>query len=535
MLLTKRQLLELSTASLAAMTIGFEADAQGADTTSQAPLVIGSTQVPRHFNGAVQSGIATAMVSTQVFASPLRYDDKWNPQPYLAKSWNVAEDGLSVILHLVDNAVFHDGKPVTSEDVAFSIGVIRADHPFRTMLSPVSSVETPDAQTAIIHLSQPHPALLLAMSPALMPILPKHIYGDGQDVKTHPANLQPIGSGPYRFVDYKQGEAITLERFDKFFIAGRPKLQRIVFRLIPDPTNLVLAAEQGEVNVLPFTYGARNLERLARAPTLTVTDKGFEGIGPLNWLAFNTARKPLDDVRVRKALCYAANRDFITNKLMAGTATPATSPIVPSSPFFEPDVEGYKLDLAKAEKLLDDVGLKKNADGTRMTLTIDYIPGDNEQQRNVAEYLRSAFKRIGVAIEVRAAPDFPTWASRISSFDFDLTMDNVYNWGDPVIGVSRTYLSDNIRKGVIWSNTQSYANPKVDQLLKDAAVERDQGKRKALYSAFQKIVVDDAPIHFINVAPYHVAFNKGLADLPLSIWGVLSPLDELRWASAAKK
>ena len=152
--------------------------------------------MPRHFNGAVQSGIATALPSTQIFASPLRFDDNWKPQPYLAKSWEISPDGLSITLKLVDDAVFHDGKPVTSEDVAFSIMTIKANHPFKTMLAAVDKVETPDPKTAVIKLAHPHPALLLAMSPALMPILPKHVYGDGQDVKTHPANLKPVGSGP---------------------------------------------------------------------------------------------------------------------------------------------------------------------------------------------------------------------------------------------------------------------------------------------------------------------------------------------------
>ena len=529
-MLSKRALLHASLSTLTTLGLGLDAEAQ----PGTAPLVIGTASVPRHFNGAVQSGIATGMVSTQVFASPLRYDDKWNPQPYLAKSWAVAPDGLSVTLHLVENAVFHDGHPLTSEDVAFTIAVIKADHPFKTMLAPVSTVETPDARTVVIKLSQPHPALLLSMSPALMPILPKHVYGDGQDVTSHPANLKPIGSGPYKFVEYKQGEHVTLDKFDKFFIPGRPKLDRIVFRIIPDQTNLVLSAERGDIDVLPFVDAVRDVERLSKVKGVTVTAQGNEGIGPLNWLAFNTGKAPLNDVRVRQALAYAANRAFITGKLLAGQALPATGPIVPTSPFYEPDVEPYKVDIAKAEGLLDAAGLKKGAGGTRATFTIDYIPGDNDQQRNVAEYLRSAYKRIGVALDVRAAPDFPTWAQRVSSFDFDLTMDNVYNWGDPVIGVARTYLSSNIRKGVIWSNTQQYANPKVDALLEQAAVEQDAAKRKALYSAFQKIVVSDAPIVFINVSPYHTAFSTSLADLPLSIWGMLSPLDELRSTAVAK-
>ncbi|MEE7493691.1 ABC transporter substrate-binding protein [Methylobacterium oryzae] len=534
MRLTKRTLLgaglSVLAAPLTAPILGLP-EALADDAT--APLVVGTNQVPRHFNGAVQSGIATGMVSTQIFASPLRYDDQWNPQPYLAKSWVVAPDNLSVTLHLVEDAVFHDGHPLTAEDVAFSIGVIKANHPFQTMLEPVSTVETPDAHTVIIRLARPHPALLLAMSPGLMPILPKHVYGDGQDIKTHPANLKPVGSGPFKFVEYKQGESIQLERFDRFFIPGRPRLARLVYRILPDQNSLVIATERREIGMLPFLSSVRDIERLAKAPTLTVTDRGFEGIGPINWLAFNCGKKPLDDVRVRRAIALAANRDFITGKLLGGVAKAATGPIVPGSPFYEPAVDLYKLDIAKADALLEEAGLKKGPDGTRFQLTIDYIPNDNDQQRNVAEYLRAGLKRIGIALQVRAAPDFPTWAQRVSNFDFDLTMDNVFNWGDPVIGVARTYLSTNIRKGVIWSNTQQYKNPKVDELLNAAAVETDLQKRKALYDEFQKIVVSEAPIAYINLTPYKAVYDKRLTNLPLSIWGALSPLDEVAWAQGA--
>jgi peptide/nickel transport system substrate-binding protein len=526
--LTKRAILRGSLSLLAAPLL----DASGAAAaTAMRPLVIGTTQVPRHFNGAIQSGTATAEVSTQVFASPLRYDDKWNPLPYLAESWAIAPDHLSVTLHLVRNAMFHDGTPVTSEDVAFTIGIIKANHPFQTMLAPVSGVETPDPHTVIIRLAHPHPALLLTMSPALMPILPKHIYGVGPDIHTNPANLKPIGCGPYRFVDYQQGQSITLDKFDKFFLPGRPKLDRIVFQIMTDPSSVVIAAEQGEITALPFLAAVRDIQRLSKSPRLHVTDRGFEGLGPINWLAFNTGRKPFDDVRVRQALAYAVNRDFIIAKLLAGEATPDLGPIVPSSPFYAQDLNPYKFDITHAGKLLDAAGLTKGADGTRGKLTIQYIPGDNDQQRNVAEYLRAAFKRLDIVVEERPAPDFPTWAQRISNFDFDMTMDNVFNWGDPVIGVARTYLTSNIRKGVIWSNTQQYSNPKVDTLLNQAAVEPDLAKRKALYAEFEHIVVHDAPIVYVNVSPFHAAYDKRLTNLPLSIWGSLSPLDELAWSA----
>ncbi|HMN83028.1 MAG TPA: ABC transporter substrate-binding protein, partial [Burkholderiaceae bacterium] len=103
----------------------FAQDAKGGGT-----LIIGSTQTPRHLNGAVQSGVATAVPSAQLFASPLRFDDKWNAQPYLAERWTLAPDGKSLTLNLRKDAVFHDGKPVTSADVAYSIMAIKANHPF---------------------------------------------------------------------------------------------------------------------------------------------------------------------------------------------------------------------------------------------------------------------------------------------------------------------------------------------------------------------------------------------------------------------
>ncbi len=490
-------------------------------------LVIASSQVPRHLNPAVQSGIATGVPGTQIFASPLKFDGDWNPQPYLAESWETAPDGLSVTLNLVKNATFHDGQPVTSEDVAFSIGVIRDNHPFKSMFAPVERVDTPDPHTAIIRLSQPHPALLLALSSALCVIIPKHVYGDGQDLKTHPANSAPVGSGPFKLVEFKPGEQIRLKRYDGFFIEGRPYLDEIVIRIIKDPSALLIAMENGDADMYPYMASSQQIKRLGKAEHLAITDRGYAAIGPINWLAFNTAKPPLDDKRVRQAIGYATDRNFITKALMRGFAKPQRSPIIESSPFFNPKIPAYDLDLDKANALLDEAGHKRGSDGMRFSLTCDYIPGPAEQQKSVAEYLKSQLKKIGIDVQVRAAPDFPTWAKRVSTHDFDMTMDIVFNWGDPVIGVHRTYLSSNIKKGVIWSNTQSYANPKVDELLNAAAVETDFAKRKALYDQFQMIVGDDLPIYWINSLPYHTAYDRKIQNPPVSIWGPMQSMDDL--------
>ncbi|WP_372584517.1 ABC transporter substrate-binding protein [Achromobacter xylosoxidans] len=501
--------------------------ARAADTPKPGgTLVIGSTQVPRHLNGAVQSGIATALPSAQLFASPLRYDANWKPQPYLAQSWELAPDAKSLTLHLRHDALFHDGKPVTSEDVAFSVMAVKQNHPFQSMLAPVESVDTPDPYTAVLRMSKPHPAILLALSPALMPVLPKHIYGDGQDLKNHPRNsANVVGSGPFTLKDFKPGQEIVLERFDKFFEKGKPYLDRVVVKINPDATNLLIGLERGDIGALPYMTEPTILRRAKDNPQIVMTDRGYEGIGALSWLAFNTARKPLDDARVRQAIAYAIDKGFITRALNAGFAKPADGPIVASSPYATQDLKKYPLDLKKAEQLLDEAGLKKDGKGERMTLTVDYMPGSDVQGKNVAEYLRSQLKKVGIAVQVRASPDFPTWAKRIASHDFDMTTDIVFNWGDPVIGVHRTYLSSNIRD-IIWTNTQSYRNPKVDELLAQAGTETDETKRRALYAQFQQIITEDLPIDFLTVIPYHTLSSKKVHGLPDGIWGLLSPLDD---------
>jgi peptide/nickel transport system substrate-binding protein len=490
-------------------------------------MVIITNQTPRHLVGAVQSGAATAQASTQIFAALVRFDKDWNPHPYLAESWKFSNDGLSVTFKLRKDAKFHDGKPITSEDVAFSAMTVKANHPFKPMMAPVEKVETPDPYTAIFRLSKPHPALLLSLSAPLCPIIPKHIFGDGQDPKTHPMNLKPVGSGPFKFVEYKPSEYLILERNENFFIQDRPYLDKIIFKYVQDPSNRRVMMERGDGNVFTFSQDSQDVKRLRKKANLKMTKEGYYAIGPITWVAFNVRNKPLSDVRVRKAIAYAIDRKFIVEKIQSGLSTPATGPIVPYSPYYSANVENYDLDLKKANALLNEAGFPKGKDGNRFSLSVDYMPGNNEQERFPAEYMKSQLKKIGIDIQVRSSADFPSWAKRVANWDFEITMDNVWNWGDPVIGVERTFMCNNARKGVIWSNTQGYCNPKVDEILEKAGKEMDMNKRKALYGEFQKIVADEVPIYWINVAPYHTIYDKKVKNLNQSIWGVMAPSDEV--------
>jgi peptide/nickel transport system substrate-binding protein len=493
-------------------------------------LVMGQSVPTSIFNNAIASGTGVMVPGAQLFASPLMHDDNWNPKPYLAESWEISPDALSVTLRLRKDALFHDGKPITSEDVAFSILTIRDNHPFNTMLRPVEAVDTPDAHTAVIRLKSPHPAILYAMGPPLMPILPKHVYGDGRPIKQHPNNTKDVvGSGPFRLADVKPGDQFVLERFDKFFLAGKPYLDRIIVKNYPDSQTSILEFEAGRLHVQPFFNRVLELERAKGNALLGVTNKGYEAVGGINWLLFNNKKKPFDDIRVRQAIAHAIDKNFIVKALHKGLSKAATGPIHSGFPQYSSDVTTYPYDLKKAEDLLEAAGLKKGADGIRLKVTCDYYPGDEDGQKRLAEYMKPALKRVGIDVEVRAPADFAAWAKRMSDKDFDISMDAAFAWGDPVIGVNRTYLSSNIRP-LVFTNNAQYVNPKVDDLLAAAEREPDTAKRKALYVEFQKIVTADVPLYWLTELPYHTIYSRKVQNVPTTIWGTASPMMDV-WLS----
>jgi peptide/nickel transport system substrate-binding protein len=519
----KRKFLKFAAAGTTASIFGIPMEV-AAQAAKGGVLVIGTTQKPRHLNSAVQSGIATMMPAAQLFASPIRMDANWKPQPYLAERWDLSADNRSVTLHLRKDAVFHDGKPITAEDVKFSIETIRDNHPFKTMYGPVNAVTVADPHTAIVRLSEPHPALLLAMSTSLTPIIPKHIFGDGTDVKVHPRNANPIGSGPFKLVEFKPGEFTVLERFDKFFLKDTPKLNRVIIREFKDTSSMMLAFERGEIDIHSELTDAGQISRASKLPNVTLASTS-PAIGPIAWLAFNTKSPKLADKRVRQAINFAIDKKYLLETLLGKVHTRATGPIAAGSPFYEPKVEKYDLNLQKAAQLLDEAGLKPGANGIRLTLDLDYIPGSVELMVS-QEYTKIALSKVGIEVNVRASPDFPSWARRVASHQFDMTLDSVWNWGDPVIGVHRTWLSSNIKPGIIWSNTQNYSNPKVDELLANAAKESSMAKRKAMYSQMQKIVVDDCPVAFLIEINFNMAFHNKIQNRPAGIWGLVDGIND---------
>ena len=248
--------------------------------------------------------------------------------------------------------------------------------------------------------------------------------------------------------------------------------------------------------------------------------KGHEAIGPIQWLEFNLNDPALSDRRVRQAIGYALDRDFLAAIIDQGLTFPATTGIVPASPFHDATAIAYDKDIDRAKELLAEAGYGPGD----LQLTIDYIP---PTQVIYAEYVVQALEEAGIETELSVSPDFPTWAQRIAGGDFQMTINNVWNWGDPVIGVHRTYLSDN-RVGVIWTNNTGYFNPEVDRILAAAGQELDAERRTELYREFQQIVAEDVPIYFLTTPPFWQAYNPALRNPPTStIWGLMSPMHQV--------
>ena len=486
-------------------------------------------QEPTHLNMAIVSGTPTGLPGTQLFAGLVQFDDKFQPRPYLAHKWEVSSDGKTYTFHLEKDATFHDGKPITSADVAFSLETVSKNHPFGVaMFRAVDKVDTSNPHVVVFKLKHPYPAFLAATHPLLLPIIPKHIYGEGE-IRQNPANIKPIGSGPFKFVEWKKGQHLILERYPNFFRKGRPYLDRIIIEFISDPAARVVALETGATHVSPYSYigSPEDARRLETLPHIAMTSKGFEAIGARAWFAINTRKPPLDNVKVRKALAHAMDKDFIVKEILMGFGKPAVGPFRYTNPFFHPNLPKYEYNLNKANQLLDEAGYKRKADGSRFNLNLDWIPGPATNQ-SMCEYLKEQFKKLGINATLRPSPDFPSWAAKVSKWDFDLNLDVVFDYPDPVIGIERMYISKNI-KNLIWTNTMGYKNPEVDRLFAEAQVEQNFEKRKKLYHRVQEILVDELPIIWHLEVEYYLHYNKDFDGIPVDVWGTMNPFDTVFW------
>ena len=472
-------------------------------------------------------------VSPKTTEGLLTYDFDLNPQPLLATQWSVSDDGLRYTFKLRKGVKWHDDKPFTSDDVAFSIKTLKDVHPRgRNTFLNLVDIETPDPLTAILVLSKPAPYLITALAASESPIVPRHLY-EGTKVAENPVNLAPVGTGPFKFKEWVRGSHIVYERNPDYWDQPRPYLDQLIVRFIPDAAARSIAIETGEIDLAPSTpVPLSDLERFKDLPNVAFETRGYQYSNGVSRIEFNLERPAFKDIRVRQAFAHVIDRKVIRNTINYGYGEAIPGPINPNlTKWYVADLKTYPIDLAAAEKLLDEAGHPRGSDGVRLRISLDYVPSGESYSRG-SEYIRQALAKVGVDVTVRSQ-DFATYTKRIyTDRDFDFAFEGMSNLFDPTVGVQRLYWSKNFKPGVPFSNGSAYSNPKVDALLEASAIEVDPKKRVEQWREIQEILVDDLPAIDIVSQPELTIYNKRIADHTLGGEGVAGSLAYAYIASA---
>ncbi|MBS7699871.1 MULTISPECIES: ABC transporter substrate-binding protein [unclassified Chelatococcus] len=468
---------------------------------------------PSTLLAAFNTTAEVAVISGKMTEGLLTYDFNLKPQPQLATSWEVAPDGLTISFKLRDGVKWHDGKPFTSADVAYSImEILKKHHPRgRGVFAKVTAVETPDPLTAILKLSEPAPALMYALAAWESPMVPKHVY-DGTDVLKNPANNAPIGTGPFKFVEWQRGSHITLEKNPAYWETGKPLLDKIIVRFYAEPSARVAAFEVGELHLggegpVPLN----EVKRFQDNAKFKVEMRGIELTNNNDVLELNLRNPHLAKLPVRQALMHAIDRDAMRKTVWYGLAEELTGPIPKTLPhFYSADVPSYPYDIAKAEALLDEAGYPKGADGTRFKLTLVW-PNIGDTYGRAGQFLRQQLRKVGIELDLKPG-DVPSVIRRVyTDYDFDILILPCTVAADPSIGLQRFYHSAAIKQGTPFVNASGYHNPEMDEILSKASVELDPTKRATLFKRFQQIAMTDLPILPL-ARPIYVAIANAKVD-----------------------
>ena len=481
----------------------------------------------------LHSAYEVGLVTSQIFASLTRMDENNEIAPYIAESWDISDDGKMYTFHIAKNAMFHDGKPVTSEDLAFSFDIVKKHHRFGPqMFGPIEKYEYPDAKTLVIHLSQPHgPLLLAATTPRQLPVMPKHVYGGADDFMKQAAHKDPIGSGPFIISDRKTDEYVSIVRNESHFVEGLPYLDKIIYQNVQDKTakRIGLRRNQFQLARTDSVMRFSDIKAFSKIEHLTLAE--YRGIaGGAIVLEFNNRKEPLNNQKVRQAIAYAVNRAHISDVLHGGYTKQSRSPLPATNVFFNDELQGYPLDPDKADKLLDEAGYPKKDDGMRFELGLIYIaqPFMPDFQSLPAEYVATALKKVGIKVKLEPQQGFAGWAKRSAAWEFDMSINWPGDKTDPAIGVSRLYVCDNIKKQA-YTNTSGYCNRKVDEIFAAAALEANIDKRTALYKDVQDMLLEEMPMLWLFDTPSMFFHHK---DLFFPAYGTAENWDVMYWTKA---
>ena len=473
----------------------------------------------------LSTSMPVGQTASKIYDGLLEYNFDLSPRPCLAESWNVSPDGLIITFNIRKGVKFHDGHPMTSEDVRYSImEVLIKYHARGGKFKIIESIQTPDDHTVLIKLKSSSPALMMAFSGYESPIIPKHLFA-GKDIKNHPLANKPIGTGPFKFVEWKRGQYMRFDRNPDYWSPGQPYFDRIVVQTIPDSATRSAVLEKGDFQLAGFGAVPNNdAKRLDALPNLIVTTKGYENFSPISELDFNTKVKPFNNKKVRQAVAFCIDRKFVIENIWFDFGKIATGPInsnFEAAGLYTSKVKNYDVSnrIEVANRLLDEAGYPRKSDGYRFEITHDITPYGGEW-KSFGEYTVQQLDKIGIKARLRVE-DVATWLKRIyTNYDFTLSSNWLNTFADPVLGVHRLYHSNAIKPGTVFKNASRWSSPLTDKLMDMASVEPDQVERGALYQAFQKILVEEVPVTWIHEIQFPTVINAQYKDVITSAIGI---------------
>ncbi|OXM86220.1 ABC transporter substrate-binding protein [Paenibacillus rigui] len=445
-------------------------------------------------------------------------------KPWLATEWTISPDGKSYTFKLRKDVKFQDGTPFNAEAVKFNYDRIinpetKAGNSL-ALLRPYISSEIIDEYTIKLNLETPSTAFLGNLSQALLGIVsPTAAKQYGDDFGRH-----PVGTGPFTFVKWNENADIQVAKSPEYNWApqivdnkGQAYLDKITFKIVPEEATRIGSVQSGQVLAVE-TVPPQNVLALKNDPKTQLIQVNTVGL-PYT-LFFNTRRAPWNDVKARQAVQAALDVDTIVKTLYLGTYPRAWSALSPGIFGYDASLENtIKPDVAKANKLLDELGWVKGADGIRekdgKKLTLHYVDGSpNREKRNdIAVIIQQQLKSVGIAVEVEITKDIATVVYKNGAHDLygnsQVNSDpdalrNFYHTQDP----KATKLT-----------IAGLADPELDKLLEQGTVEQDVTKRQDIYKKVQRYLNDNAVILPIYVFPYTVAASRTVKGLKFDSLG----------------
>jgi len=492
--------------------------AAAASAATGGTVSIGRTATPDSLNPGVAYLTQAFEIMQLVYDTLIGVDLRNQPQPQLAKEWSVSADGKVWTFKLHEGAKWHDGQPLTAEDVAFTFNMIKGFESF-ALIKPYTSLlakaEAPDATTAVLTFEQPVANTDERFSGVY--ILPKHIWEKLNDEKaaTDFENLEMIGSGPFKMAEFKSGEFTRLTAVKDHYLTP-PKIDEVIYKVYQNDDAMVQALKIGELDVIiPPSTVVRTLQsepniKVEIGQQLSLSDIIFNTTDPKNCppdVGKCTAHPALRDPKVRQALAYATDKQQLVDTVLLGLGVPGLSLVMPGNgDGFAKDVPDYPFDVEKAKQVLEEAGYKDtDGDGIRempgdatKPLSLRYsFPSDQASATGPRffETLRDQWKQAGVELKLQALEADALTAVCCPAFDFDVIQ---WGWGGGVDPSALLYIAttDEIPTG---NSETGYSNPEYDALYKEQEITIDKAKRNEILHKMQQILMRDVPY----IIPYY--------------------------------